>query len=510
MFNRLFFYVPRFRKITGGTWLIVFSLIFFFVFNVRTGAAAQRSSAKIKFLVGNVKIMQKGKIHWKTAHFNDRVYQGDRIRTELSSRVELEMPDGSVIKINENSMFDVKEIKTPKNEHADKMSFTLWVGSIFAKFQKIVEQRQSRVIESPSAVVAVRGTQFDLSVDRDQTTTVRVYEGRVSFRSKQAPGEVFVSSNQESKVEKGKPPQPPKPFKPRRGASMGDRLPSGQLLKINMSKFQFTDPVILTSGLPIRGRTIPGAQVIANGQPLNVGSSGVFTGRVPVVEGLNVINVIAELKGKKQKQTVRIFINTQKPQIKLARPLTNMYTNRRDYSLSGAVFDRTPGDRVKLYINDELVTEVMGQGSFNRTIILNEGKNTIRVVAEDLSGNRTVHVEQIFLDTVKPILTVTEPAQTVYVRFEPPRPPNEHTQFAQERFRQVIRGIVIDPQPSSGIKRVLVNGQEIKPNNDGSFEATIFVKRAAAGRRGENRLSFIVEDMAGNILRDNSRVIIIQ
>ncbi len=487
-----------------------FVLLLFMLLTLNVSAAATKhSSAKIKFLVGNVKLLPKGKIHWRTAHFNDRVFQGDRIRTELNARVELAMPDGSVIKINENSVFDVKEIKTPKIEHADKMSFTLWVGSIFAKFQKIVQKRQSRIIESPSAVVAVRGTQFELQVDRDQTTTVRVYEGRVSFRSKQAPGEVFVSSNQESKVEKGKPPLPPKPFKPKGGGSMG-ALPKGQLLKINLSKFQFTDPVLLTAGLPLRGRTIPGARIMANGIPMNVGSSGIFTGRVPVTEGLNVITVTAEFRGKRQKQIVRVLVNTFKPKIKLARPLTNMFTNRRDYSLSGAVFDRTPGDRVKLYINDELVTEVTGQGSFNRTIILKEGKNTIRVVAEDLSGNRTVLVEQIFLDTVKPILTVTEPAQPVYVRFEPPRPPNEHTPFAQERFKQVIRGIVIDPQPSSGIKRVLVNGQEIRPNNDGSFEATIFLKRAAAGRRSENRLSFIVEDMAGNILRDNSRVIIIQ
>ena len=57
---------------------------------------------------------------------------------------------------------------------------------------------------------------------------------------------------------------------------------------------------------------------------------------------------------------------------------------------------------------------------------------------------------------------------------------------------------------------MIVNGQEIKPNNDGSFEAKIFLKRALSGRKGENRLSFIVEDLAGNILRDNSRVIIVQ
>ena len=491
--------------------LHVIASIFNFLILTSFVAPSQKSSANVKFLVGKVLLMRHGKIHWKKVHFNDKVYQGDRIRTDLSSRVELQMPDGSVIKINENSMFDVTEIKTPQNEHADKMSFTLWVGSIFAKFQKIVEQRQTRQIESPSAVVAIRGTQFDMAVDHNQTTTVRVYEGRVSLRSKQVPGEVFVSSNQESKVEKGKAPSPPKPFKaPKGGKAQGGLLPKGELLKINLSKFQFTNAAILSAGLPLSGRTLPEARILANGLPLNVAPNGAFNGRIPVVEGLNIINVVAEFHGKHKKQTIRILVNTKKPKIKLARPLTSMFTNRRDYSLSGAVFDGTPGDRVKVFINGEFVTEVMGQGSFNRTIILNEGKNTIRVVAEDVSKNRTEHVEQIFLDTVKPILTITEPAQPVYVRFEPPRPPKEQVKFGEERFRQVIRGIVIDPQPSSGIKRILVNGQDIRPNNDGSFQATIFLKRALPGRKGENRLSFVVEDMAGNILRDNSRVIIIQ
>lgn len=455
--------------------------------------------------------MHQGQTSWQKVRFHQKVYEGDRLRTALNSRVELQMPDGSVIKINENSMFDVKEIKTAENEQSDRQSFTLWVGSLFAKFQKIVEQRQSREIETPSAVVAIRGTEFDLQVDRQQTTVVRVYKGKVSLRSKTAPGEVMVGVNQESRVERGKPPTPPRPFTPpSQGEEQGAETQQGLFLKLDLKKFQITEPALVAGGLLLSGRTLPRARIMVNGLPLTVTANGLFKGRVPVQEGLNVLNVVVEFKGKRKQQTVRLLVNTQKPKIKLARPLTSAFTNRRDYSLSGAVFDQTPGDRVKVYINDEFITEVIGQGSFNRTIILNEGPNTIRVVAEDLSGNRTVLAEKIFLDTVKPILTVTEPAQPVFVRFEPPRPPGEKINFGEEKFVQIIRGVVIDPEPSSGIKRVIVNGQEIKPNNDGSFEAKIFLKRALNGRKVDNRLSFIIEDLAGNILRDNSRVIIVQ
>ena len=201
-------------------------------------------------------------------------------------------------------------------------------------------------------------------------------------------------------------------------------------------------------------------------------------------------------------------MNTKKPQINLSSPIVAGFLNRRDYSLSGAIFDLTPRDKVRVFLNDDMVAEVEGRGSFNRTIILNEGRNDIRISAVDRSGNRLDMAEQLFLDTVKPIITITEPAQTVLNRFEPPRPPirvepqvQDISSLDIQRFRQVIRGLVIDPEPSSQIKRISVNGKEIKVNSDGTFETEIALKR------GENRLSLNVEDLAGNITQDNSRVI---
>ncbi|MCK5033110.1 MAG: hypothetical protein KAS18_05730, partial [Calditrichia bacterium] len=133
----------------------------------------------------------------------------------------------------------------------------------------------------------------------------------------------------------------------------------------------------------------------------------------------------------------------------------------------------------------------------NRTIILKEGPNKISVVATDRSGNSQEYVQELFLDTVKPILTITEPAAKTHVRFEPPPPPT----VTNYRVEQTIRGIIIDPEPSSGIKRISINGKEIKPNSDGSFETSIIINR------GVTNLNFVVEDLAGNIFRDNTRKI---
>ncbi len=463
------------------------------------------NSARVKFLIGKVRIQHKSQTAWQRAKMNQSIYSGDRIKTYLNSRIELRMPDGTVVKVNENTVFDVTEIKTAAADKEDKMRFTLWAGNIWAKFTKLVSSRQSRQIESPSAVVAIRGTILDMNVDANQRTRIHVIEGRVAVRSKGVAGEVMVGANQESTVDKGKAPTPPKPASKTHGST--DDKTSGTLkFKINPGKLQYTDPAVLTSGIPVSGRVTPGSRVSANGVPLNVRPDGHFEGRVRVTEGINQIRFLAQRNTEESSKTLRVLVNTRRPELRLSTPLVSGFINRRDYSLSGAVFDGTPRDKVKVFINKELITEVPGQGSFNRTIILNEGKNIITVQAVDFSKNSTEMTQQLFLDTVKPILTITEPAQPVYFRLEPPRPPGDDYAVQNQRFTQIIRGLVIDPAPSSGIKRIMVNGKEIQPRSDGSFETEIVVKRNPA----ENRLSFYVEDMAGNIVRDNSRMIIVR
>ncbi|GEM_PF-1802571 len=472
-------------------------------------ATRQQPGAQVKFVIGKVEIQPKNQTRWSKLRLRQSVYSGDRLKTFLSSRVELQMPDKSVIKVNQNSIFEVKEIKTARQNNEDKMSFTLWAGNIWAHFKKIVSSRQTREIESPSAVVAIRGTTLEMDVDQHETTRVHVIEGQVAVRSRGAAGEVLVGSNQQSVIEKGKAPSPPKAVG-NEAEGQSNSVREKLKLDVNVAKLQFTDPAVIMGGIPVRGRVNPKAQLVANDIPLNVMPNGQFQGRIRVKEGLNEIRFVARLDGTQIKKVLRVLVNTKKPQIRLSKPIVAGFLNRRDYSLSGAVFDLTPQDRIKVFINDELVTEVVGRGSFNRTVILKEGKNIIRIRAVDISKNTTEMAEQLFLDTVKPILTVTEPAQQVFARFEPPRPPSGDYSFVKEKFKQTIRGLVIDPQPSSGIKRITINGKEIRPNSDGSFETEIVLKRGKLGQPGKNRLSFYIEDMAGNITRDNSHVILIR
>ncbi len=453
-------------------------------------------NAVVKFVIGKVEIQASQQTNWQKLNLRAEVAEGDRIKTALNSRVELDLPDGSILKINENSTFDITELKDPETDNEDKMSFTLWAGKFWGSFKKIFTGKQERTVESPSAVVAIRGTTIEMEVDLKQKTIVRVLEGTVTVKSKDTEGEITVTSNQETIIEKGKSPTNPTTFTPEGQGTTG-KEGGAFAFNLNLTNFVYTDPSILGAGIPVDGELPEGSQLTIDGSPVPVLPNGRFNTRLRVVEGMNDIKFLARKGTQSSSKNVRIYVNTKKPDIRLSTPLVAGFYNRRDYSLSGGIFDATPDDKIKIYVNGDEILEVMGGGSFNRTIILKEGQNNISVSTKDRSGNTSEIVQNLFLDTVKPILTVTEPAQQVYNRLEPKRPPGMEI----DKFQQTIRGVIIDPEPSSGIKRISVNGKEIQPNSDGSFETTIMV------RRGNNNLNFIVEDLAGNILRDNTKKI---
>jgi len=70
-------------------------------------------------------------------------------------------------------------------------------GRIRAMFDKITGS-EPRVVKTPGAMLAVRGTQFDVDVDSAGRTTVDVFEGTVEVRSDMLREPLLVHAGQQS------------------------------------------------------------------------------------------------------------------------------------------------------------------------------------------------------------------------------------------------------------------------------------------------------------------------
>jgi hypothetical protein len=86
----------------------------------------------------------------------------------------LNLPDGSQVLVKPHSKIILKAPTAGKG-----YSLELIIGKILAKIQKRIGGNPSFRMGTPTAVITVRGTRFEVEVDKKQRTFVEVYEGLV-------------------------------------------------------------------------------------------------------------------------------------------------------------------------------------------------------------------------------------------------------------------------------------------------------------------------------------------
>ncbi len=134
--------------------------------------------AKISFPLGNVLVLPKGKTKMQKAGFNQNLYAGDKVKTEKQARCEIKYNDGSVIRIDEQSLYTIINVRQTAKEK--KSESFLSIGKLWANIKKLTSSSDSWLVRGPSAVVAVRGTVYRMDATADSTSTVWVYDGSVN------------------------------------------------------------------------------------------------------------------------------------------------------------------------------------------------------------------------------------------------------------------------------------------------------------------------------------------
>lgn len=120
---------------------------------------------------------------------------GDRVVTAEGASAEVVLDGGSLITVREGSDFKLDSVA--KKDSA----FTLALGSLLAKIQKLGEQRLS--VRTGTAVAAVRGTEFGVEVEGEETHVGVFDEGKVDVSGAAGgPAELLIA-NQETRVAKG-------------------------------------------------------------------------------------------------------------------------------------------------------------------------------------------------------------------------------------------------------------------------------------------------------------------
>jgi hypothetical protein len=180
-------------------------LIFAFGASLATAAEAPAWEARITTVDGDAAfVFPGGKEDGMPATTDMPVDPGDRIETGDKSRIEIALASKSVFAIGPNSSFT---LDAPEEQDGSWVTgLTLSLGSFMAKVKRLAGEN-SIEIRTPTAVAAVRGTEFGLDVTQGGETDIRVYdEGRVGILSREDPTieETILAPNQEAQVTSAK------------------------------------------------------------------------------------------------------------------------------------------------------------------------------------------------------------------------------------------------------------------------------------------------------------------
>jgi hypothetical protein len=139
-------------------------------------ASIASAHCAIEQLQGGVR-WQRGAAEFKPARLGLRLQAGDEVRTDAKGRVRLRCTDGSALVIANRSQLRIERYEASADQPR-WASFWLKLGLIGQTVSPAPGGRWQ--VRTPTAVTAVRGTQYIVEVGADQSTAVQVTEGEVA------------------------------------------------------------------------------------------------------------------------------------------------------------------------------------------------------------------------------------------------------------------------------------------------------------------------------------------
>ena len=156
-----------------------------------------------------------GPVEWKAASSRafaplapstQTVQTGDELRTGPGGTVMLELPDGSYMVVSENTTLAVQDFWSSNL----RSIVNVMVGKVRFYIQRLGGRPNPYRVMTPTALIAVRGTTFEVTTDEANVVEIRCFEGRVAVESVGlSDREVILEEGRKTLVRPGEYPMTP-------------------------------------------------------------------------------------------------------------------------------------------------------------------------------------------------------------------------------------------------------------------------------------------------------------
>jgi hypothetical protein len=170
---------------------ILFIILFLFFGTAVSSNAKEKTvkveisgpNAEVTLLEGSASIIKAGTSETIPIHLGDFLHTGDRITTSRKSRIEIKLPDQSYVRFDELTTFEVKSLAFDKKTKKREINIGLILGKTWAGVSKLFNKKGRFAILTRTAVAGVRGTDFRMDVNKDNSAHIKVYSGEVAVSS---------------------------------------------------------------------------------------------------------------------------------------------------------------------------------------------------------------------------------------------------------------------------------------------------------------------------------------
>jgi Tfp pilus assembly protein PilF len=174
-----------------------FSVMLFSAMFTLTCAVSRAQSPATNVLIlepeNVVEVMSAGSTVWRRARAQQPLFPGDKLRTGLRSRVMLQLSDRSRKRYGPQSLIEVAAPGGP---------FNFLRGALYY-FHR--DKPGTLPVRTPHSFAVIRGTEFHLQVDEDETTTLSLFDGEVEMTNEF--GRIILHSGEQGIVTPGQPPR---------------------------------------------------------------------------------------------------------------------------------------------------------------------------------------------------------------------------------------------------------------------------------------------------------------
>ena len=157
-------------------------------------AQLPHGAGRVFRLSGQVSVVRNGDL-WSLRQ-TDNVAAGQEIVTGPDGHAEIELEDGSRFEVFPDSRV---VFRANRGDWRDLLD--IFLGKVKVHIEKLGGRPNPYRVNSPTALIAVRGTTFEVAVEPNDTTVVSVVEGLVGVQHKVHPGkEIFLKDGETLRI----------------------------------------------------------------------------------------------------------------------------------------------------------------------------------------------------------------------------------------------------------------------------------------------------------------------